>query len=71
DYFGRKPFVIASIVVFVGASALCGMANSMLFLVLARGLQGIGGGMLVGTCFASIADLLPDPRVRLRWQIIL
>ncbi|EJM95422.1 MDR family MFS transporter [Herbaspirillum sp. YR522] len=71
DYFGRKPFVIASIIVFVGASALCGMANSMLFLVLARGLQGIGGGMLVGTCFASIADLFPDPRVRLRWQIIL
>lgn len=71
DYFGRKPFVIASIIVFVGASALCGMANSMLFLVLARGLQGIGGGMLVGTCFASVADLFPDPRVRLRWQIIL
>ncbi|WP_044530396.1 MFS transporter, partial [Herbaspirillum sp. B65] len=71
DYFGRKPFVIASIIVFVGASALCGMANSMLFLVLARGLQGIGGGMLVGTCFASIADLFPDPRVRLRWQVIL
>jgi len=71
DYFGRKPFVIASIIVFVGASALCGMADSMLFLVLARGLQGIGGGMLVGTCFASIADLFPDPRVRLRWQIIL
>jgi len=71
DYFGRKPFVIASIITFVGASALCGMANSMLFLVLARGLQGIGGGMLVGTCFASVADLFPDPRVRLRWQIIL
>lgn len=71
DYFGRKPFVIASIIVFVGASALCGMADSMLFLVLARGLQGIGGGMLVGTCFASVADLFPDPRVRLRWQIIL
>jgi len=71
DYFGRKPFVIASIIVFVGASALCGMANSMLFLVIARGLQGIGGGMLVGTCFASVADLFPDPRVRLRWQIIL
>ncbi|MBB5390810.1 MULTISPECIES: MDR family MFS transporter [unclassified Herbaspirillum] len=71
DYFGRKPFVIASIIVFVAASALCGMADNMLFLVLARGLQGIGGGMLVGTCFASIADLFPDPRVRLRWQIIL
>jgi EmrB/QacA subfamily drug resistance transporter len=71
DYYGRKPFVIASIVVFTSASMLCGMANSMLFLVLARALQGIGGGMLVGTAFASIPDLFPDSRVRLRWQVIL
>ncbi|CAB3779540.1 MFS transporter [Pararobbsia alpina] len=71
DYFGRKPFVIASIIVFTGASMLCGAAHQMLFLVLARGLQGIGGGMLVGTAFACIPDLFPDPRVRLRWQVIM
>src|SRR5579875_3544376 len=71
DYYGRKPFVIASIVVFTGASVLCGAANNMLFLVLARGLQGIGGGMLVGTAFACIADLFPDNVVRLRWQVLM
>jgi EmrB/QacA subfamily drug resistance transporter len=71
DYYGRKPFVIASIAVFTGASVLCGAANSMLFLVLARGLQGIGGGMLVGTAFACIADLFPDSFVRLRWQVLM
>ncbi|SAL13189.1 MDR family MFS transporter [Caballeronia humi] len=71
DYYGRKPFVIASIVVFTVASVLCGLANSMLFLVLARGLQGIGGGMLVGTAFACIADLFPDNVVRLRWQVLM
>ena len=71
DYYGRKPFVIASILVFTAASVLCGMANSMLSLVLARGLQGIGGGMLVGTAFACIPDLFPEPRVRLRWQVIM
>jgi EmrB/QacA subfamily drug resistance transporter len=71
DYFGRRSFVIASIVVFTGASLLCGAANSMLFLVLARGLQGIGGGMLVGTAFACIADLFPDSVVRLRWQVLM
>ncbi|TAM05116.1 MAG: MFS transporter [Paraburkholderia sp.] len=71
DYYGRKPFVIASIVVFTGASALCGAANSMLFLVIARGLQGIGGGMLVGTAFACIPDLFPDSMVRLRWQVLI
>ena len=71
DYYGRKPFVIASIAVFTIASALCGLANNMLFLVIARGLQGIGGGMLVGTAFACIPDLFPDSVVRLRWQVML
>ena len=41
----------------------------MLFLVIARGLQGIGGGILIGTVFATVADLFPDPRLRLRWQV--
>jgi len=71
DYYGRQPFVIASIIVFTVASVLCGLANSMLFLVVARGLQGIGGGMLVGTAFACIADLFPDSVVRLRWQVLM
>ncbi|GLU32975.1 MDR family MFS transporter [Trinickia caryophylli] len=71
DYYGRKPFVIVSIALFTGASALCGAAHSMLFLVLARGLQGVAGGMLVGTAFACIADLFPDSVVRLRWQVMM
>ena len=70
DYYGRKPFVIAAIFVFTVASLLCGAASSMLWLVLARGLQGIGGGMLIGCAFACIPDLFPEPRVRLRWQVI-
>lgn len=54
DYFGRKPFVIASVVVFTLASALCSMAGRMLYLVLARALQGVGGGMLVGFVMTSL-----------------
>lgn len=71
DYYGRKPFVVAAIVLFTLASVLCGAADSMFTLVLARALQGVGGGMLVGTAFASIPDLFPDPHVRLRWQVML
>jgi len=71
DYYGRKPFVVAAIVLFTLASVLCGAADTMLELVLARALQGIGGGMLVGTAFACIPDLFPDPHVRLRWQVML
>ncbi|WP_253700270.1 MFS transporter [Cupriavidus pauculus] len=71
DYYGRKPFVLASIIVFLAASVLCGMATSMPFLVAARALQGIGGGMLVGTAFACVPDLFPDSHVRLRWQVLM
>lgn len=42
----------------------------MLQLVLARALQGIGGGMLMATSFACIPDLFPDTRERLRWQVL-
>jgi EmrB/QacA subfamily drug resistance transporter len=69
DLFGRKPFMLAAIIVFTIASVLCGMATNMLFLVLARGLQGIGGGIMMGTVFATVADLFPDPRLRLRWLV--
>jgi EmrB/QacA subfamily drug resistance transporter len=71
DYFGRKGFVTASIITFTGASALCGLAPNVGILVFARALQGIGGGMMVGTAFAAIPDLFPDPRVRVRWQVVM
>lgn len=71
DYFGRKPFVMVAILVFTLASVLCGLSQSMLQLVLARALQGIGGGMLVGTAFACVPDLFPDTHVRLRWQVLM
>ncbi|HEY7987399.1 MAG TPA: MDR family MFS transporter, partial [Methylophilaceae bacterium] len=67
DEHGRKPFVLFAIILFTGASMLCGMAHSMLELVLARALQGVGGGMLMATSFACIPDLFPEPKERLRW----
>ncbi|HRK87390.1 MAG TPA: MFS transporter [Alcaligenes sp.] len=71
DFYGRRRFVVVSIILFTVASVLCGMAQSMMQLVLARALQGVAGGMLVGTAFACIPDLFPDPRVRLRWQVMM
>lgn len=71
DYFGRRQFVIASVLTFTVASLLCGLAPNMPFLVFARGLQGIGGGMMVGTAFASVPDLFPDARSRVRWQVVI
>jgi|HigsolmetaAR201D_1030396.scaffolds.fasta_scaffold08761_2 EmrB/QacA subfamily drug resistance transporter len=68
DLYGRKPFVLAAIIVFVGASAACGMATSMLGLIIGRGVQGIGAGMIQATGFSSISDIFPQPERRVRWQ---
>ena len=57
DMFGRKPFLLAGIALFVAASAACGAAPSMPFLIVARGIQGIGGGILFGCVFATLGDL--------------
>ncbi len=70
DEHGRKPFVLAAILLFTAASMLCGISMSMLQLVFSRALQGIGGGMLVIASFASVPDLFPDPKERLRWQVL-
>ncbi len=67
DMYGRKPFLLVGMIGFVLASALCGQSQNMIELVLFRGLQGIFGGVLMATVFASVADLYP-PRERPRVQ---
>jgi EmrB/QacA subfamily drug resistance transporter len=59
DLFGRKPFLLAGMIGFVVASALCGQSHGMLELVIFRTIQGIFGGMLFATVFAVIGDLFP------------
>lgn len=71
DLYGRKPFVLVSVVLFTLASLLCGASQTMMQLVLARGLQGIGGGMLTGVAFACVTDLFPDRVQRVRWQAMM
>ena len=71
DLYGRRPFVLGAIVLFTLASMLCGLSQSMIQLVLARGLQGVGGGMLTGVAFASVSDLFPNRLQRVRWQAML
>ncbi|MEU2789392.1 MFS transporter [Streptomyces sp. NPDC007100] len=59
DLFGRKIIFQVSAVVFVAGSILAGASTSMLMLVAARAVQGIGGGGLMVTAMALIADVIP------------
>jgi EmrB/QacA subfamily drug resistance transporter len=66
DLFGRKPFFLIGVAILILGSALAGTSQSMLQLILFRGLQGFGAGMISGTAFAIIGDVFP-PAERARW----
>ncbi len=57
--FGRKRFYMACVVVFTICSMLCGLAPSLPILILARILQGMGGGGLAPSEQAILADTFP------------
>jgi len=68
DIYGRKWFIVGGIVVFLTGSALCGAAWGMTELILFRGIQGLGAGMIFSNVFTSVADIFPDPANRARYQ---
>ena len=57
EQLGRKRVFLTGIVFFLFASVLCGQARDMNQLVLFRGIQGLGAGVIMGTAFVIIADL--------------
>ncbi|MDQ2652272.1 MAG: MFS transporter [Chloroflexota bacterium] len=67
DLYGRKWFYVGGLLLFMFASALCGLAQSMTQLIAFRGLQGVAGGILAANAFAIIGDIFP-PRERGKWQ---
>jgi EmrB/QacA subfamily drug resistance transporter len=56
DLFGRKRLFLLGIALFTLASVACGAANDALFLIIARGVQGIGGAMMFATALALISQ---------------
>jgi len=66
DLYGRRQMYQLAIAVFLVASVLAGLSQSMLQLILFRGLQGIGGGGLQALTFAIIGDVV-SPRNRGRY----
>src|SRR3954470_13800390 len=59
DLFGRKLIFQLSAGTFVVASAMCGLAGSMTWLIAWRAVQGFGAGGLAVTATALIADVIP------------
>ncbi|KZV86039.1 MFS general substrate transporter [Exidia glandulosa HHB12029] len=58
DIIGRKTILYFGILVFLLGSALCGAAQSFIWLVIARGVQGIGGGGIMQMVLIVISDIV-------------
>jgi EmrB/QacA subfamily drug resistance transporter len=56
DVFGRKRIFIISIILFTGASLLCGLATNIYVLVALRAVQSIGGGAFMPSATGIVAD---------------
>ncbi|MBW3069852.1 MFS transporter [Actinomyces sp. 432] len=63
DLVGRKQLYLLAIALFVGGSALCGLAADMFSFTIFRFVQGLGGGGLMICSQAITGDIIP-PRVR-------
>ena len=63
DLFGRKIVLQVAIVIFLAGAVLSAMATNMNFLIIARAVQGLGGGGLIVVAMTVVADIIP-PRQR-------
>src|SRR5690242_1040348 len=67
DIYGRRAMVIAALSLFIAGSVLCALAPNMPVLILARGLQGLGGGGIMPVVQTVISDVV-SPRERGQYQ---
>ncbi len=66
DIYGRKIFLLSGIFVFLIGSFLTGLSSNIFQMITFRGIQGIGGGILMSISLTAVGDLYP-PQERAKW----
>lgn len=67
DMYGRRPFFLIAITIFVVGSFMCSFATSMYMLAGFRAFQGLGAGGLFSLALTILGDIVP-PRQRAKYQ---
>ncbi|QJD84902.1 MDR family MFS transporter [Cohnella herbarum] len=70
DIYGRKPFILAGIIFFIIGAFLSGFSTDIYQLIIYRGIQGIGAGIIMASAFTAVGDLF-SPRERGKWTGIM
>lgn len=66
DMYGRKPFLLVGIVIFMAGAFLTGLSADIFQMIAYRGIQGLGGGILMSATTMAVGDLFA-PRERAKW----
>lgn len=66
DIYGRKALFLTGLVLFTGASLMCGVSQTQVALIAARALQGIGGAIVSAIALSLIMSLFVDQHERAR-----
>jgi len=67
DMYGRKPFILIGILLFMIGAFLTGTSNDVFQFITYRGIQGVGAGIIQSTAFTAVGDLFA-PRERGKWM---
>lgn len=67
DIYGRRIVLLSALVIFVVSSLACALAPNITLLILARSVQGLGGGALISLVQTVVADVV-SPRQRGRYM---
>ena len=67
DMYGRKPFLLIGILLFMAGAFLTGTSSDVFQFIAYRGIQGIGAGIIQSSSFTSVGDLF-SPRERGKWM---
>ncbi len=62
DIIGRRRLLLAGIFLFTVASALCGLATTLWFLIAARAAQGMGAAIMMALTMAVVSETVPKEK---------
>jgi MFS family permease len=66
DLLGRRRLFMAGMAIFTGASLACALATSDAFLIIMRGLQGLGAAVVLPAALSIVMNMFPEGAERNR-----